>query len=161
MDEYILYISFVLAFLAIVFLLVQNFRLNSIIKKYNKIMHGLGENDVEKLMVTYLDELDNLKTQLYSDTNMRLEEIEKKIQHCIQHVGIVNYNAFDNVGNDMSFSIAAMDDKKNGFILTGIYSRDHSYVYSKEIRRGKPLKELSIEELEALNKAQNKFDNLR
>jgi hypothetical protein len=61
----------------------------------------------------------------------------------------------------MSFSIAAMDEKKNGFILTGIYSRDHSYVYSKEIRKGKPLKELSIEELEAFNKAQNKFDNLR
>jgi len=161
MDEYILYISFVLAFLAIIFLFVQNFRLNSIIRKYNKFMHGLGENDVEKLMVTYLDELEKLKTQLYSDTHRRLEELEKKIQQCIQYVGIVNYNAFDNVGNDMSFSIAAMDEKKNGFILTGIYSRDHSYVYSKEIRKGKPLKELSIEELEALNKAQNKFDNLR
>jgi hypothetical protein len=123
MDEYILYITFVLAFLAIVFLLVQNFKLNGLIKKYNRFMHGLGENDVEKLMMTYLDELEELKTQLYSDTHRRLEEIEKKIQHCIQHVGIVNYNAFDNVGNDMSFSIAAMDEKKNGFILTGIYSR--------------------------------------
>lgn len=161
MDEYILYITFVLAFLAIVFLLVQNFKLNGLIKKYNRFMYGLGENDVEKLMMTYLDELEELKTQLYSDTHRRLEEIEKKIQHCIQHVGIVNYNAFENVGNDMSFSIAAMDEKKNGFILTGIYSRDHSYVYSKEIRKGKPLKELSIEELEAFNKAQNKFDNLR
>jgi hypothetical protein len=124
-------------------------------------MYGLGENDVEKLLVTYLDELDRIKTQLHSDTCRRLEEIEKKIQYCIQHVGIVNYNAFDNVGNDMSFSIAAMDEKKNGFILTGIYSRDYSYVYSKEIRKGKPLKELSIEELEAFNKAQNKFGNLR
>jgi len=161
MDEYILYISFALALLAIVFFLIQNFRLNSIIKKYKRFMHGLGENDVEKLMITYLDELDNIKTQLHSDTCKRLEELEKKIQLCIQHVGIVNYNAFDNVGNDMSFSIAAMDEKKNGFILTGIYSRDHSYVYSKEIRKGKPMKELSIEELEAFNKAQNKYGNLR
>ncbi|NLM27739.1 MAG: DUF4446 family protein [Clostridiaceae bacterium] len=161
MGEYILYVSFVLAVLAVILLLVQNFRLNSMIKKYNKFMYGLGDNDVEKLMDSYLDELEKLKMHIYSDTQKRLEELEKKMQHCIQHVGIVNYNAFDNVGNDMSFSIAAMDEKKNGFILTGIYSRDHSYVYSKEIRKGKPLKELSVEELEAFNKAQNKFVSLR
>jgi len=131
------------------------------IKKYKRLMNGLGDKDVENLMTSYINDLDKLKREVHVNTNNRIEEIEKKIPHCIQHLGIVNYNAFENMGNDMSFSIAAMDERKNGFILTGIYSRDHSYVYSKEIRKGKPQRELSIEEVEALNKAQNKFDNLR
>jgi hypothetical protein len=93
--------------------------------------------------------------------DIRIEQIEKKLPHCLQHVGMVNYNAFDNVSNEMSFSIAAMDERKNGFIISGIYSRDYSYVYSKEIRRGKPQRELSIEEVEAMNKAIDKFDSLK
>ncbi len=161
MDKYILYVSFSLALLSIIFFLIQNIRLNRMMKKYKSFMHGLGDKDVEKLMVKYLDDLDKLNKEVYGNTNKRIEDIERKLPHCLQHIGIVNYNAFENMGNDMSFSIAAMDNKKNGFVLTGIYSRDHSYVYSKEIRKGKPQRELSIEEMEALNKAQNKFEKLR
>ena len=54
-----------------------------------------------------------------------------------------------------------MDGRKNGFVISGIYSRDFSYVYSKEIRKGKPQRELSIEEVEAMNKAFDKFDSLK
>lgn len=124
-------------------------------------MQGLGEKDVEKLMTSYLEKLERLKNDVNISMNKRIETIERKIPHCLQHVGVVKYNAFENVGNEMSFSIAAMDERKNGFIVTGIYARESSYVYAKEIRKGKPLKELSIEELEAMNKALDKFETLR
>jgi len=93
--------------------------------------------------------------------NNRIKVIERKLPKCVQHLAVVNYDAFENVGNEMSFSIAAMDEKKNGLIITGIYSRDNSYVYTKEINQGKVKKELSIEETEAMNKALNKFEILR
>ena len=53
----------------------------------------------------------------------------------------------------MSFSVAALNDKNDGIILTGIYTRENSYVYSKEIIKGQSNKELSREEKDALNKA--------
>jgi hypothetical protein len=53
----------------------------------------------------------------------------------------------------MSFSIAALNDKKDGFLITGIYTRENSYVYAKEIINGISNKELSEQEKEALNKA--------
>jgi len=119
-------------------------------------MQGLGEKDVEKLMTLYLEKLENLKDDVYNGMNRRIEELEKKIPGCVQHVGMVNYNAFDNIGNNMSFSIALMDEKKDGFVLTGIYSRENSYVYAKEIKKGEPQKKLSSEELYAINKALDK-----
>lgn len=159
MEEYILYISLCLATLSFLLFLILNYRLSKTIKKYNYFMQGLGEQDVEKLMTYYLDDLDKLKNEVLGSMNERVQVLEKKIPQCVQNVGIVHYNAFDNVGNEMSFSAALMDEQKNGFVLTGIYSRDSSYVYSKEITRGTPQRELSREENEAVEQALNKKDN--
>jgi hypothetical protein len=90
--------------------------------------------------------------------NDRIEEIERKLPECVQNVGIVHYNAFENVGNEMSFSVALLNERKNGFVITGIYSRENSYVYTKEIIKGKPQRELSREEIEAMNKALSKLE---
>jgi len=158
---YVLYIAFVLSFLSIVFFFILNIRLNRMIRKYTSLMRGLSDKDVENLMASYLKELDKLKNEVHMNINTRIEQIENKLPGCIQHVGMVNYNAFNNVSNDMSFSIAALDERKNGFVISGIYSRDFSYVYAKEVRKGKPQRELSIEEVEAMNKAFDKYDSLK
>lgn len=156
--EYLLYGSLGLAFLAIIFFFILNIRLGRMIKKYNHFMHSLGDKDVENLMSSYLDEMEKLKNEIHGDMNDRIEEIERKLPQCVQNVGIVHYNAFENVGNEMSFSIALLNERKNGFVLTGIYSRENSYVYTKEIIKGKPQRELSREEHEAMNKALNKLE---
>jgi len=152
MEDYILYIALSLAVLAIVFFLILNIRLSRMIKKYNYFMQSLGEKDVENLMTSYLNEMEKLKEEVHGNTHERLKEIEAKLPFCVQNLGIVHYNAFENVGNEMSFSAAMLDDYQNGYIITGIYSREHSYVYTKEIQKGKPQRELSKEEVEALNR---------
>ena len=153
MEKYILYVSLILSVFSVVFLLILNTRLNRMIKKYRYFMQGLGDEDVEKLMSTYLEKLENLKNDVYNVMNRR---IEKKLPGCLQHAGVVNYNAFDNVGNNMSFSIALLDGNKDGVVVSGIYTRENSYVYAKEIIKGEPQKKLSSEEIEAINKALHK-----
>ena len=120
MEKYILYISLALSIGSIIFFFFLNYRQNKLIKKYNYFMKGLGYNDVENLMTSYLEDLDKLKNDVYKDMNNRIKVIERKLPKCVQHLAVVNYDAFENVGNEMSFSIAAMDEKKNGLIITGI-----------------------------------------
>lgn len=153
MDQYLQYAGIGLGFFCLVLIIIENVRLNGMIKKYKKLMKGLSDKHVEDLMFAYSKELDGVKQNLENDFEKRVKALEKSMSTCLRKVGMVTYNAFDNMGNNMSFSIAALDDQSNGYIITGIYSRDHSYVYSKQIRSGQPDKELSKEERDALLKA--------
>jgi hypothetical protein len=60
---YILYIALVLSFLSIVFFFILNARLNRLVRKYTQLMKGLGDNDVENMMISYLNELEKLKKE--------------------------------------------------------------------------------------------------
>lgn len=123
------------------------------IKKYKMLLKGLSDKNIEDLMLSYSNELDGIKKELNGQIESRIAIIERKMPACLRNIGIVTYNAFENVGNNMSFSFAALDDNRDGIVLTGIYTRENSYVYAKEIIKGQPVKELSKEEKEALNKA--------
>lgn len=159
--EQIILAAFGLGLLSLLLTVIQTIRVNKLNKKYYSFVHGLGNQNVEELMLTYVEELNKVKDEVQGNVAIRIDQLEKNIGSCIQNVGMVNYNAFENVGNEMSFSVAIMDDKKNGFILTGIYARENSYVYAKQIKKGQSVKELSIEEKEALKLAQDKFKTLK
>lgn len=150
--EQLIYIGFSLVIGLFLFSLLLFLHL-SLRRKYKRFMKGLGEVDVENLMHRYAEELQQLRMHVQENTESRIKVLETKMPTALRNVGVVSYNAFEHMGNMMSFSAAAVDDQQNGLILTGIYSRDSSYIYAKGIREGIPDKELSKEEKEAYRKA--------
>lgn len=134
-----------LLLIVVLFCMHMNMRRN-----YMRFMKGLGTVDVASLMQRYAEELMLLRIHLETKTEPRITGIERKLPTVLRNVGMVSYNAFESMGNLMSFSVAMVDDLKNGFVLSGIYGRDSSYVYAKDIRKGIPGKELSKEEREAI-----------
>ncbi|WP_252895866.1 DUF4446 family protein [Veillonella rogosae] len=71
----------------------------------------------------------------------------------IQKIGFIKYNAFENIGNDLSFALTLLDGNNNGICISSIYGRSESRIFSKPIVKGKSLVSLSQEELESLNEA--------
>ncbi|MNC64127.1 hypothetical protein D3C75_1143020 [compost metagenome] len=69
------------------------------------------------------------------------------------NVSIKRYNAFSQQGSDLSFSMAILDDEQDGVVLTGIHSREESYLYAKPVDKGQSSYTLSPEEKEVI--AQN------
>ena len=126
--------------------------LNKVENRYRKLMRGANSKNIEELIMGYLDKVDkaNEKSQEAIDECKRLEI---KMKDCIQKVAIMRYKAFENVGSDLSFSIAMLDDKNDGVILTGIYGRQESTTYAKPIDKGISRYDLSEEEMSVLNKA--------
>lgn len=153
MKEYFIYICAGLVALCMILILIDHFRLTRLSKKYKLLIKGLSEKNVEDLMISYSDEIFKVKNDLEGNIKIRLSELEKQMPTCLRHFGLVSYNAFENVSNNMSFSFTVLNDQNNGLVITGIYTRENSYVYSKEIINGQSIKELSREEKEALNKA--------
>ncbi|HHU90890.1 MAG TPA: DUF4446 family protein [Clostridiaceae bacterium] len=153
MEDYFIYSCAVLFALCIILIIIAYVKLAKLTKKYNLLIKGLSDKNVEDLMISYSDEIFKVKDDLEGNIKVRLSELEKQMPTCLRHFGMVSYNAFENVSNNMSFSFAVLNDDNNGIIITGIYTRENSYVYSKEIVNGEPNKELSREEHEALNEA--------
>ena len=73
-----------------------------------------------------------------------------------QKMSIVKYDAFKEMGGKLSFSLALLDDKNNGYILTSVHTREGCYTYVKEIIKGESFVVLSEEERSALEEAKNK-----
>ncbi len=153
MEDYLIVIAAALSGLCLLLIIIEHVRLNGMIKKYRLLIKGLSEKNVEDLMISYSEEMDEVKKIIDGKIENRIADLEGRMPTCLRNIGLVTYNALENIGNNMSFSIAAVDDKKNGFVLTGIYTRENSYMYLKELLDGISKKELSREEKEALSKA--------
>jgi hypothetical protein len=79
-----------------------------------------------------------------------LAEVQRR---CVQHVAVVRYDAFEDVGGEQSFALAALDERGVGVVLSSVYSRSDVRVYAKEMRNGKPSHALSSEEQRAIARA--------
>ncbi len=82
-----------------------------------------------------------------------LSEVQKLLRSCVRHVGVVRYDAFRDMGGHMSFSLALLDGRRNGIVLSVLNGRDGSRGYAKAVQGGKSTSPLSEEEQEALAQA--------
>ena len=75
------------------------------------------------------------------------------IEGAVRHVGLVRYDAFEDVGGRLSFSCALLDDHGTGVVVTSINGRQDTRVYAKPIAEGQSSYNLSVEEEEAIRQA--------
>ena len=71
----------------------------------------------------------------------------------------MKYNAFENIGNDLSFSLTLLDGNNNGICISSVYGRNESRIFSKPIIEGRALVSLSQEELASVNEAVSQKSN--
>jgi len=76
-----------------------------------------------------------------------------RIDGSVQHVGLLRYDAFEDVGGRLSFSCALLDQHGNGVVLTSINGRQETRVYAKPVADGRSGYNLSTEEEEAIRQA--------
>lgn len=119
----------------------------------NRLTKGADKKDIEKILEKILDSQDTNKKDI-KDINKEIERLEEEGFLHVQKVGLVRFNPFREIGGDHSFSLAILDGKDNGIIITGLHTRERTRVYAKSIKKGKSKVELSDEEKKALDKAQ-------
>lgn len=141
----------IILFFVAVTALVLLFKLT---KEYNSFMKKMGNgNDLSGMLRKYLDDVNMIKKD-NSEIKAYYTKLDSDIASCIQKVGIVRYNAFRDVGSDLSFAVALLDREDNGVVFNGIYGSESSNIYSKPIRNGKSQYQLSDEEMYAIDLAE-------
>lgn len=124
-------------------------------KKYRRLMRGVNNKNLEELIISKLDKVDEALLKADEAIN-QCKIIKEEIKGCVNKVAIMRYKAFADIGSDLSFSIAILDSYNDGVIITGIYSRQDSITYAKPVDKGISRYELSEEETYVLNEAINK-----
>ncbi|OON98297.1 MAG: hypothetical protein ATN36_00975 [Epulopiscium sp. Nele67-Bin005] len=135
-------------------MLVHIFKVRKLQAQYKQFMMK-DDVDLETLLIAY----SNRVTQLEADKeahDKKIYTIEDKLKTAIQKTSIMRYKAIDNVGSDLSFVIAFLDETNNGVILNGIYTRNGSYTYAKPVIAGESTYQLSDEEMQVLKEAISK-----
>lgn len=126
-------------------------------KRYISFMKKLGNgNNLDELLKNYIAEVNSIKKDNTEIKNY-YTKLDSDMASCIQKVGLVRYNAFKDVGSDLSFAIALLDGNDNGVVFNGLYGSESSNIYAKPIKNRKSSYQLSQEEEYALEIAeQNK-----
>ena len=155
-DRYLI-ISFVLNIVLIIVVGINIFLRMKDRKMYLSFMKRIGNgNDLDQMLKKYLEDVREVKKD-NSEIKAYYTQLDRDISSCIQKIGLVRYNAFKDVGSDLSFAVALLDREDNGIVLNGLYGSESSNIYAKPIKRGISSYQLSEEEAYALEIAeQNK-----
>ena len=145
-------VTIVLVIAVLAYCVILHIRLGSLKKKYDFFMQGDNGASLERKLSVEVSEIRDAAKGLESLLTEQAA-IRNTQSNTIQKIGFIKYNAFENIGNDLSFALTLLDGNNNGICISSIYGRNESRIFSKPIVKGKSLVSLSQEELESLNEA--------
>ncbi len=148
---------FIIALLVIslgllIYIIVTNLKIKKLTNKYEVFMSGKDGKSLENVIAKRFSQVDELIAR-DAKKDVMLKEIQENLLTVYQKVGIVKYDAFNEMGGKLSFALAMLDKENTGFVLNAMHSREGCYTYIKEIIKGESYIVLGEEEKIAVEKA--------
>lgn len=148
-----------LCLLLVVLVIVQFFLIASLNSRFARLTKSLrtffstaGGEDIEELLRLTLEQ-SRESTERSNEAAQRLDALETVSRGCFQYIGMVRYDAFGDATGQQSFSMALIDARDNGVVLSALFGRSTSRCYGKLINEGQSQQALTEEEQEALLQA--------
>jgi len=145
----------VLLLALIVWLTVLTGKLRKLKTAYRKIVGDSGVDRMDEVLHTFHERMGSLSDRQQSQ-EQRLNQHERRLHALKGRIGVHRFNAFADSGSDLSFSVAIVNDEKDGVVITGIHGREHTFLYAKPIDKGQSAYMLTPEEKLAINQAMQK-----
>lgn len=149
--------SFLIAIFAILVLLflwnlALSFLFERVQRRQKTLFLGKRAKDLEEIIFEILKNQKESQKEI-EEIKDSIKKLKPILQNSIQKVGIVRFNPFSNMGGNQSFSVAFLDQKDNGVVITSYHSKEGTRVYAKPINQGHSEFPLTQEEKEAIKKA--------
>lgn len=148
----IIAMAVVILFLLIIIIIMMNqmSKIKRLKKRLDKFMLSKEGKSLEDDLGKIYDDNKFLKEN--AEQNKKdIRTLYKNMEKAYQKMGLVKYDAFNQMGGQLSFSLALLDENNNGFILNSVHSTEGCYSYTKEIKAGECEISLGDEEREALD----------
>lgn len=144
----------IILFLLIIIIIMINqmSKIKKLKKRLDKFMLSREGKSLEDDLGKIYDDNKFLKEN--AEQNKKdIRTLYKNMEKAYQKMGLVKYDAFNQMGGQLSFSLALLDENNNGFIINSVHSTEGCYSYTKEIKAGECEISLGDEEREALDMA--------
>ena len=143
----------IILFLCVIILFIMVLMQNSKIKKLNQRVYSLSAgsdgDSLEDMLIRILDNYEGINRQLDQNTS-DIRDIYRRLHFMIQKVGLVKYDAFKQMGGNLSSVIALLDQDNNGIVLNTVQNINGCYSYVKEVRGGRSNVDFTDEEKTAM-----------
>jgi hypothetical protein len=144
-----------LAVLALLWALVLAVKLRRL-RAAQRIVLGEGQTD----LIAHASQLQDAFVQLRDwveetagQIEQRMAAAELRIDGCVAYTSLVRYDAWGEMSGQQSSTMALLDSRRSGVVVSSILHRDQARVYVKQVREGESELELSPEEREAIEAA--------
>jgi len=151
----LIYVISIVISLLIIWTVINEVRLNKLRKKLKLFIPEESKESVTDILWEYVKKVEELEKEL-NNLNKKQIETERKMLEALKFVGIVNYNAFSDIGGETSFSLSLLNENKEGVVVSSLQSRTDARVYVKPVLNRKSEIKLSNEEEMAIKKALQK-----
>ncbi len=145
----------VLVFIAFIMIITLLCKLNNLTKRYESFMGGRDARTMEEVIKGKLDEIEDIKLKSFKN-GKDIAELFEKMEKTVCKVGLVKYDAFNEMGGKLSFALVLLNEHNTGLSMNSMHGPEGSYVYVKEIINGQSYIALGDEEQKALDIALEK-----
>lgn len=137
-------------FLLMIISIINMCSIHKLKNTYKKFMQGKNAKSLEQEVIGLFEDNKFIKNSIEKNRK-DIRILYKNFESAFQKFGVVKYDAFNQMGGQLSFCIALLDENNNGFIINSVHSTEGCYTYTKEIKNGTCTISLGNEEKEALN----------
>lgn len=156
-SDYIIIALVIITLILLVLYIINVVQMSKLKKRYKIFMSGKNAKNLENTLIERLDQVDGLLAA-NAENEKNIKQLFSNMKFTFQKVGLVKYDAFNEMGGKLSFSLALLSETNNGFVMNAVHSREGCYTYVKEIIDGNAVIMLSDEEKEALEMAKKSLD---
>jgi Protein of unknown function (DUF4446) len=145
-----------LALIALVICLVQGRRLRQLRRSQSAVLGEGGERDLAEHAADLQARFERLAADVergFGEIRTGQRGLDERLDGAVAHVGVVRYDAMNEMTGRQSSSVALLDASRNGVVISSILSRDQARLYAKQLVDGRSEMELSPEEHEAVDAA--------
>jgi hypothetical protein len=121
---------------------------------WTSLLEGTRGENLEHLLYDHLKERMAIQEQI-NGLSRQVSVLEESGLSAKRYVGLVRYDAFEDVGGSQSFALAVYDERGDGAIVTSVVGRTDCRVYCKPLINGRSERSLSQEEQRAIQEAKN------
>lgn len=145
----------ILAFLVIflvVWVTLISYNLGVLRRSQRILSRGMTDSSLQDILAQHFVRVDGLEDRI-EHLEQGLDTLQGLQLNAIQRIGLVRYDAFDDMGGELSFALALLNEHGDGIIMSTITGRQENRTYSKQVIKGRAAIQSSAEEDAAIKQA--------